>query len=194
MILLSIDTCFSYCSVSVTTSDKLAFNEIERKTNLHTEKLAILIESVLAKADLKYSDLELIAVMQGPGSFSGIRVGLACAYALQSLLNIPCIGVTSLEALALQLSNKIPEYKFYIAVSAGRNRYYCQLFEKKGQALDKIILCDYLDLETLKYKVYGMHDQDLTISAEFLRGIAFMKLKSGVNENLLSLPKGIYSN
>jgi tRNA threonylcarbamoyladenosine biosynthesis protein TsaB len=72
----------------------------EPMTRGHQERIAVLAREVMAEAGMKFVDLTRIAVTVGPGSFTGLRVGLSFAKGLATALSIPCVGVNTLEALA----------------------------------------------------------------------------------------------
>jgi tRNA threonylcarbamoyladenosine biosynthesis protein TsaB len=98
--ILSIDTCLGASSVAVLNGDKVLAARSEPMTRGHQERIAVLAREVAAEAGVKFADLTRIAVTVGPGSFTGLRVGLSFAKGLATALSIPCIGVNTLEALA----------------------------------------------------------------------------------------------
>jgi tRNA threonylcarbamoyladenosine biosynthesis protein TsaB len=98
--ILSIDTCLAASSVAVLDGDKVLSARSEPMTRGHQERIAVLAREVMAEARVKFSDLTRIAVTIGPGSFTGLRVGLSFAKGLATALSIPCVGVNTLEALA----------------------------------------------------------------------------------------------
>lgn len=100
MVVLAIDTCCGPFSIIIRKDHQSLAHIVEIQENKQAELLVLTIEKALSKAEIGYEDLELIAVTNGPGSFTGIRAGLASVYAISSVLSIPCIGVTTLEALA----------------------------------------------------------------------------------------------
>ena len=104
MILLAIDTCFSSASVAVVSEEKLfGLYYIDNKLT-HSTKLIPMIENVLSELDLRVSDIDAIACTNGPGSFTGIRIGMATAKGLSFPENKPIMPVSSLEAAAYNFS------------------------------------------------------------------------------------------
>lgn len=100
MILLAIDTCFSSASVAVASEEKLyGLYYIDNKLT-HSTKLIPMIENVLSELDLQVSDIDAFCCTNGPGSFTGIRIGMATAKGLSFPENKPIITVSSLEAAA----------------------------------------------------------------------------------------------
>ena len=100
-----------------------------------TEKLVSVVESVLKKADLKASKIEGIAVTKGPGSYSGLRGGLAVAKSFAQILNIPIVGVSTLEAVAYNFVN----YYGTVAVvlHACRDEYNVAFFSSNSSNLKR---------------------------------------------------------
>ncbi len=92
------------------------------------EKILSVIDGVLAEAHLTLKDIDLIAVSTGPGSYSGIRIGMATALGLANGLNIPCIGVSVLEALAFAAETPEP---LVSAIPVGKNDVAWQAFDIK---------------------------------------------------------------
>ncbi|PVM84938.1 tRNA (adenosine(37)-N6)-threonylcarbamoyltransferase complex dimerization subunit type 1 TsaB [Caulobacter radicis] len=100
MRVLSVDTCLAASSVAVIEDGRVLAARSEPMTRGHQERIAPLAKEVAAEAGIAFSDLDRIAVTVGPGSFTGLRVGLSFAKGLAEALSIPCVGINSLEALA----------------------------------------------------------------------------------------------
>jgi len=100
MVILGIETSTKTCSVALTDGEKMR-DEISVSSGLsHSEKVIPLIDEVLRRNRIFLKDINGIAVSIGPGSFTGIRVGVSTARGLAQSLNIPVIGVPSLDGLA----------------------------------------------------------------------------------------------
>lgn len=105
MKILSIDTSSPICAVSILEDNKL-IKEISQNNGLtHSEKLMPIIEQILKETNLKLKDIDLLVCDKGPGSFTGIRIGVATVNAFTDSLNISAIGISSLEALAYNINN-----------------------------------------------------------------------------------------
>ncbi len=92
----------------------------------HQERLAPMTRDLMARAGLEFADLDRIGVTVGPGSFTGLRVGLAFAKGVAFALGRPCVGVGTLEALAAIVEGGGPRAA---VIGAGRGRVYLQLFD-----------------------------------------------------------------
>lgn len=102
MLVLAIDTALAHCSVAISKNGEELFNQSKHCPNSQAEEIAPLVETALLKAQITAKDLDRIIVTTGPGSFTGVRVGLAFAKSLALALSAPCIGVSTLEIFAIQ--------------------------------------------------------------------------------------------
>ena len=104
MIVLALDTALSACQAAVTEDDRVLAARTEPMERGHQERLAPLVAETMAAAGLAFDRIDRIAVTVGPGSFTGVRVGLAFAKGLALALDRPCLGIGTLEALALSIA------------------------------------------------------------------------------------------
>ena len=102
-IILAIETATPACSVALSTQDGL-IERMEVGLNIHSKVLLDMVQSVLGQAQLELKQLDAIAVGRGPGSFTGLRIGVGVAQGLAFGVDCPMIGVSSLDALAFQSS------------------------------------------------------------------------------------------
>lgn len=98
--ILSIDTCLGASSVAIVDGERVLAARSEPMTRGHQERIGMIAREAAAEAGVAFTDLDRIGVTVGPGSFTGLRVGLAFAKGLATALSIPCVGVTTLEAMA----------------------------------------------------------------------------------------------
>ena len=129
MIVLGLDTCLNACSVAVLDGERVLSHETEVMARGHQERLAPMAERAMQTAGISFNQLERIGVTVGPGSFTGLRVGLAFAKGLGSALSIPVAAVGTVEALAAEASGLV-----VAAIDARRDQVYLQGFED-GRAL-----------------------------------------------------------
>ncbi|MCR6644818.1 MAG: tRNA (adenosine(37)-N6)-threonylcarbamoyltransferase complex dimerization subunit type 1 TsaB [Terricaulis sp.] len=101
LIVLCIDTSLDACAVAIVREGALLAHLSEEMQRGQAERLAPMVKQAIAEAGIGFEALDRIAVTTGPGSFTGVRVGLSFARALALSLGKPCIGVSTLEALAL---------------------------------------------------------------------------------------------
>lgn len=123
MITLSIDTALAACGVAVVEGESTRACAIRPMARGHQEALAPLVSEIMAEAGASFDALDRIAVTVGPGSFTGLRVGLAFAKALALALDKPCVGIGTLEALAGQN----PAFTASV-IDARREHLYLQCF------------------------------------------------------------------
>ena len=124
MIVLAMDTALGACSAAVVRDDDVLAARSEPMTRGHQERLAALVAEVMAEADLGFDRLDRVAVTRGPGSFTGLRVGLAFARTLALARGVPCVGAGALEALAAETEGPV-----LAAIPAPQDRLYVQRFE-----------------------------------------------------------------
>lgn len=134
MILLAIDTAAGLCAASVLdTAAGERGREVRDLGKGHAEHLMSVIDTALAEAGIVYGDLDAIAVSVGPGSFTGVRVGVATARGLALALKVPAIGVSTLEALAEEARESKPDRPIFVRIDAGRGQAYVAGFSPSGE-------------------------------------------------------------
>jgi len=130
MIVLAIDTCLDACQAALSADGRVLAERSEPMRRGHQERLAGLVQATMADAGLAFDAVDRVGVTVGPGSFTGLRVGLAFAKGLGLALGAPVVGVGVLEALAAAA-----EAGFAAAiVDARRGQVYVQAFAD-GRAL-----------------------------------------------------------
>lgn len=106
-LILLLETATKVCSVALAENGNLiSIKELYDEKYSHAEKLNLFIEEVLQNANKKFNDLDAIAVSEGPGSYTGLRIGTSSAKGLCYALNIPLIAVNSLQSLANLVTEK----------------------------------------------------------------------------------------
>ncbi|MEI5680087.1 MULTISPECIES: tRNA (adenosine(37)-N6)-threonylcarbamoyltransferase complex dimerization subunit type 1 TsaB [unclassified Mesorhizobium] len=137
MNLLAIDCSASLCAACV--YDATAGRELGRKVldlgKGHAEHLMAVIDEALNAAGMAFSDLGRIAVSIGPGSFTGVRVGVSAARGLALALNIPAVGVTTLETLAAETRDQLGARNVLAALDGGRGEIQAAVYDAAGAVL-----------------------------------------------------------
>jgi tRNA threonylcarbamoyl adenosine modification protein YeaZ len=134
MNLLAIDTAANLCAACVWDT----VTGVERGRSVadlgkgHAEHLMTTIADALAVAGVAYGDLGMIAVSVGPGSFTGVRVGVSTARGLALALKLPAAGVTTLDAIAAEARADEPGRAVLVAIEAGRGDLYAALYDPFG--------------------------------------------------------------
>lgn len=157
--ILCIETATTNCSVAIGQNGKsIAFKEKNNKQYSHAEKLHVFIEEVIKAASLELKDLDAIAVSKGPGSYTGLRIGVSAAKGLCFALDIPLISIPTLDSLASQVT--LHENEMVVPMlDARRMEVYSAVFDSKGkqiretraEILDESSFCDYLEKQKRVY-------------------------------------------
>src|SRR5690606_7473510 len=133
--LLALDCTANLCSACGYDSEK--DRELGRKVldlgRGHAEHLIAVIVAALGAAGKTYADLGSIVVSVGPGSFTGLRVGVATARGLSLALKIPAIGVTTLEALATEAWESFPQTPVFVVLDGWRRQKPGRLYDEAGK-------------------------------------------------------------
>lgn len=101
----------------------------------HAEKLHVFIEGVLSQGGIKFSDLDAVAVSEGPGSYTGLRIGVSSAKGMAYALGIPLIAVNTLRAMANSLLSGDEKSLLIPMIDARRMEVFCAGFDGKGKAV-----------------------------------------------------------
>src|ERR1700761_8529766 len=137
MLILAIDTALDACAAGVldTRSSKLIARETQPMKRGHAEALMPLISRVMAEAGVAFTALDRIAVTTGPGSFTGLRVGLSAARGIALAANKPVVGLTTLTAYAAPLVSQNGEHPVISAIDARHDHVYLQAVSGNGSSL-----------------------------------------------------------
>lgn len=136
MKILAIDSTAIVASVAICDDERLAALYTVNNGNTHSETLLPMVESALAQSKLTVDDIGLFAVSEGPGSFTGVRIGVSTVKGLAFGRDIPCIGVSTLEALAYNLKGS--DGILCPVMNARRNQVYNALFRFEGERLVRL--------------------------------------------------------
>ena len=132
--ILSLETATTNCSVSLSKNGKtIALKEDSRNGYSHAEKLHVFINDVLNTANVKRSEIDAVAVSKGPGSYTGLRIGVSAAKGLAFALDIPLIAIPTLSVLAHQVA--IESDVIVAMLDARRMEVYSAIFDNNCNAL-----------------------------------------------------------
>lgn len=158
-IILHLETASTNCSVGISKGDSLlVLKENNAVGYSHSEQLHLFIEEALAEASLSLSDLDAVAVSKGPGSYTGLRIGVSAAKGLCFSLDLPLISVPTLESLARQLEVKAGELLIPVldarrmeVYSAVFDSQYRELRETRAEIIDPDSFGEYRSMERIHF-------------------------------------------
>ncbi|CAM2807642.1 tRNA (adenosine(37)-N6)-threonylcarbamoyltransferase complex dimerization subunit type 1 TsaB [Flavobacterium frigoris] len=165
--ILNIETSTKNCSVTIAKNGETVIcNEIAEEGYSHAERLHVFIEESLKEAGIVYKDLSAIAVSKGPGSYTGLRIGVSAAKGLCYALSIPLIAVDTLQILAAQAS--VFDGLIVPMIDARRMEVYSAIFtpelESKRETQAQIIADNsFEELEGLVYFVGDCAEKAQTV-------------------------------
>lgn len=151
MKILSIDTASDICGVSILEDFNLIKQLDSNSGRTHSENLMPMVQDIISECNLSLKDINLLVCDKGPGSFTGIRIGVATVKAFHDSLNIPCIGISSLEALAYNLKDCITVNSYicsmidcknnncYYAIYQFKDNKFIEISEPKTDNLENIL-------------------------------------------------------
>lgn len=142
MKVLAIDTSTVIAAVALMDDEKLLGEYSINNKKTHSQKLMVMINEIMGNLDLKPSDIDVFAASIGPGSFTGLRIGVTTVKAMAYATNKPVVGVPTLDALAYNIVTS----NFIICpiLDARNNQVFTALYESNGRKLDRIT--DYMGI------------------------------------------------
>ncbi|MFC0240324.1 tRNA (adenosine(37)-N6)-threonylcarbamoyltransferase complex dimerization subunit type 1 TsaB [Rhodopseudomonas telluris] len=137
MLILAIDTALEACSAAVldTDANRLLASESEPMQRGHAEALVPMLARVMQASGISFADLDRVAVTTGPGSFTGLRVGLSAARGIGLAADKPVVGLTTLSAFAAPLVSERDDTPILSAIDARHDHVYYQLVSGNGTRL-----------------------------------------------------------
>jgi len=139
--ILAIDTSTTVCSIAILLDDKIVYECILSQEKSHAENLTLLIQNACEVIDFQLSDLDAVAVCSGPGSYTGLRIGVATAKGLCMAIEKPLIAVNSLQAMASTFYTTHPNLSDYLAISmldARRMEVFMAIYNQQLEEVEKI--------------------------------------------------------
>ncbi len=161
MAVLGIETSSGLCSAGIAGEGIKTIEIFEEKKNYFIESIYGLIDAVLDKSGKLMKDINGLAVSTGPGSFTGIRVGVAAAKGISHSLGIPVVGINTYSLLAANIRSE--HFPLCCVIPFKRNKTSYMLFEKYSTGRDENgIECEWDDLFKIKYKsICGLIPEDI---------------------------------
>jgi len=157
--LLAIETSGSLCSASLFFSDEKYFSSVINLKHSHSEKLFGIVDFIFKQAGIERKEISSVAVSIGPGSFTGLRIGLAAAKGIAFAAGVPIIAVPTFEALAYQLSfYEKSDSEVTIANKVNNNEVYYAKFKISPNSYiftNTLTILPLAKLDTVTGKVYG---------------------------------------
>ena len=207
MILL-IETATSVCSVVLSDENKILARRQSAEPNAHSSRLAVFVDEVFKEAGVNMSTLDAVCVSSGPGSYTGLRIGVSAAKGLCFALDKPLLSVPTLQNMAALYYRQHPEYQGWVCpmIDARRMECYAAIFnrsleEVKPTSADIVgtgIYDTYLNEQVVTFvgdgaektrELLGVHpnahyDSDYVVSAEGMVNLAVRKLSEGKVEDV----------
>lgn len=161
MLILSIDSSATAASAALVEDSKLIGEYFTNTAFTHSRTLAPMIESLLSVSGKSVSDINLIAVSNGPGSFTGVRIGVSVAKGIAFPDDTPCMAVSTLESMAYNLT--LTDCVVCAVMDARRNQVYNAMFRIKYGEVQR--LCDdrAISIEELKSEVSATYSGERVI-------------------------------
>ncbi|MCZ4222288.1 tRNA (adenosine(37)-N6)-threonylcarbamoyltransferase complex dimerization subunit type 1 TsaB [Pedobacter rhodius] len=136
--ILLIETATAFCSVAISVDGKIISLKEESGQNLHASNLTLFIEEVIKKSGMSYGDLDAVAISKGPGSYTGLRIGVSTAKGLCYALEKPLIAIETLEMMAAGFLSQNPGYDGLICpmIDARRMEVYTSVYNAELTLLE----------------------------------------------------------
>lgn len=203
--ILNLETATTNCSVSISEGNTIiSLKENNAANYSHSEQLHVFIKEALEEASLSFSDLDAIAVSKGPGSYTGLRIGVSAAKGLCFSLDLPLISVATLESMANQIN--VSEEEVIIPVLDARrmevyssvyNSIYQEVRATKAEVVDENSFSEFSShsmvhivgsgaekcMETLQHSNFVFNTSVVPSAREMAR-IAFRKFQEGTFEDV----------
>ena len=148
MLLLAVESSAGPASAAVLEDGKLLGESFVNTKQTHSQTLLPMVQELLRSLNKECAEIDLFAVSNGPGSFTGVRIGVACVKGLAFPNNTPCCGVSTLEAIATN-GRAFEGSVLCAAMDARRNQVYNALFEVKDGALCRLTEDRAISIEAL---------------------------------------------
>ncbi|MBQ4644487.1 MAG: tRNA (adenosine(37)-N6)-threonylcarbamoyltransferase complex dimerization subunit type 1 TsaB [Clostridia bacterium] len=150
MKILSIDSSSVTASVAITENGKILSEKFINNGLTHSQTLMPMVEEAINESGVDLKNIDLFAITNGPGSFTGVRIGIACVKGMADALSKKCVAVSTLEAIAEPLKNQ--DVIACAVMDARCNQVYTAIFSEGNRLCeDKAVLIDELGEELKQY-------------------------------------------
>ena len=204
-LILNLETATTNCSVSISKdNDVLCLKENNAANYSHSEQLHLFIKEALQEASLSFLDLDAIAISKGPGSYTGLRIGVSSAKGLCFSLDLPLISVPTLESMAHQVNPVDGEVAIPVLDARRMEVYSCvfdnqykEIRETRAEIIDETSFSDYASFTKVHIIGSGaekckqvLHDPNFSFdtsivpSAKEMTSLANQKFLNGDFENV----------
>lgn len=160
MKILSIETASKICAVALLENDKLIKEKLLEDENTHSVKLMPLVDELLKHENVTIHDIDLFACDKGPGSFTGVRIGVSTVKAFLDVTNKKAVGITSLEALAY---NSEKDGIICTMLDAKNGNIYYGFFEKVENNIKQLEELNFDNISNVLEKIYKEDKQIIFI-------------------------------
>ncbi len=133
--ILAVDTATENCSVALKVADKI-YHLSEVSPRGHTDKILPMVDNVLKQANITLQDVDYIAYGQGPGSFTGVRIGIGIAQGLAFGINAPMVGISTLQTMAHEVFRTTGHKQIACAIDARMSEIYWARYQHNGEQLE----------------------------------------------------------
>jgi tRNA threonylcarbamoyladenosine biosynthesis protein TsaB len=148
--ILHLETATKTCSVAISVNAKLIdVIEIHEDQYIHGEKLTLFIQEILTKNSIAFDKLSAVSISSGPGSYTGLRIGVATAKGICFAKNIPLIEIDTLQAFENCARKSFPSETICVMLDARRMEVYSSIFDASRKTV-KSISADILDYTTYR--------------------------------------------
>ena len=186
-LILNIETSTKVCSVALSKEGKtIAVREELGEQYIHSEKLTLFIEELMNGSKYLLNDLDAICVSKGPGSYTGLRIGVSCAKGLCYALKIPLLAIDSLTVLGYrfaQLSTVDKDVILYPMIDARRMEVFTQKMDANLVVETSIeaMIIDEDSFSEYSGSVFLFGDGAIKLSDLFNKNIIFIRIRNFTN-------------
>ena len=179
MKVLGIDTSSNATSIAVIEDNKLICEYTVNTKTTHSQKLMPMIENMLKISEINVNDMDMISICQGPGSFTGLRIGMATAKALSHVNNLPIVGVNSVELLAGNMN--LCDKKICSILDAQRTQVYTGQYKFENNQLVELKGVDVVEIDELIEELKNTNEEWIIVGEAVYKYEDKLKDVSNIN-------------